>query len=143
MLKESQKFNENNIFEGMSSISALIKSIERGTNDRKIIEILFDTSKEKSKYRELRFLSAKSSQLGFKITKTSSEHIDELTTGNTHGGIIALCTERSIPYLSSENIKDNGVYFILDGVEDPYNFGYAIRSLYAAYKELNEEIRKN
>ena len=29
-------------------------------------------------------------------------------------------------------VVENGVYFILEGVEDPYNFGYAVRSLYAA-----------
>ena len=34
--------------------------------------------------------------------------------------------------LSAEKIKNNGVYYLLEGVEDPYNFGYAIRSIYAS-----------
>ena len=29
-------------------------------------------------------------------------------------------------------IKENGFYVVLEGIEDPYNFGYALRSLYAA-----------
>ena len=31
-----------------------------------------------------------------------------------------------------EYIKPYGVYYLLEGVEDPYNFGYAVRSIYAA-----------
>ena len=30
------------------------------------------------------------------------------------------------------NIKKDGFYVLLDGIEDPYNFGYCLRSLYAA-----------
>jgi 23S rRNA (guanosine2251-2'-O)-methyltransferase len=29
-------------------------------------------------------------------------------------------------------IAPDGVYYMLDGVEDPYNFGYSVRSIYAA-----------
>ena len=31
-----------------------------------------------------------------------------------------------------DQINDNGFYVVLDGIEDPFNFAYAIRSLYAA-----------
>ena len=30
------------------------------------------------------------------------------------------------------NIRENGFYVMLEGIEDPYNFGYCLRSLYAA-----------
>lgn len=33
---------------------------------------------------------------------------------------------------SPDQIKENGFYMILDGIEDPYNFAYAIRSVFAA-----------
>ena len=130
--KECDKFNNSNIFEGMSSISALLKSIENKSNDRRITKIIFSEEKLKSKSRELYFLKKQAEKHGFDIEITSPESIDMLTTGNTHGGIIAMCTERSLPSLDLSSIKDKGVYFILDGVEDPYNFGYAVRSLYAA-----------
>ena len=130
--KEISKFESSNIFEGMTSISALIKGFENNVTDRKIEKILFDKSKIKSKSHELSFLKAKSIQLGFELEMTDAATIDEITIGNTHGGIIAICSDRCIPKLSSLSVNPNGVYFILEGVEDPYNFGYSIRSLYAA-----------
>ena len=118
--------------EGMPSISALLKGIENGTNNRKILKIYFDKAKAKKKQAELRFLQAKSKELNFPIEWTDQETIDAMSIGKTHGGIIAECCERTLPTLCAESIRDRGVYFILDGVEDPYNFGYAIRSLYAS-----------
>ena len=61
-----------------------------------------------------------------------AEEIERLSVGNTHGGILALCTSRTIPTLKLENIQPDSFYVYLEGIEDPYNFGYAIRSLYAA-----------
>ena len=130
--KEFLKFGNSDILEGMSSISALIKGMENNGNNRKIEKILFDSSKIKSKHRELTFLRAKSRDMGFEIELVATETIDEYTLGNTHGGIIAICSSRTLPALSADDIFEKGVYFILEGVEDPYNFGYAVRSLYAA-----------
>ena len=50
----------------------------------------------------------------------------------THGGVIARCTERTLPSPTAENLPKNAFLCLLDGIEDPYNFGYALRSLYAA-----------
>ena len=61
-----------------------------------------------------------------------SGEIDAISTGSTHGGILAECTERTIPPLAEAKLKPDGFYVMLEGIEDPYNFGYAIRSLYAA-----------
>ena len=130
--KEEEKFISSDRLEGMPSISALIKGIEANTNPRRIIKILFDQEKCKSKKAELGFLRAKSKQLGFEIEMVSAEALQEISIGSTHGGIIAECTSRELPLLSADVIKKDGVYFLLDGVEDPYNFGYAVRSLYAA-----------
>lgn len=130
--KEEEKFVSSDRLEGMPSISALIKGIEANTNPRRIIKILFDQNKCHSKRAELGFLRAKSKQLGFEIEMVSAEHLQEICIGSTHGGIIAECTSRELPSLTDANLKKDGVYFLLDGVEDPYNFGYAVRSLYAA-----------
>lgn len=132
MIKEETKFTNSDLFEGMSSISALIKAIELQKNDRRILRILVDENRVKHKQAELRFLKAKSKQLGFTVETTDTETITQKTVGSTHGGIIAECTGRTIPTLQKNHIQENGVYFILEGVEDPYNFGYAVRSLYAA-----------
>jgi 23S rRNA (guanosine2251-2'-O)-methyltransferase len=116
----------------MSSISALIKAIESGKNDRKILNIIVDSEKRDKKSRELGFLKAKSLSMGFELQFASREDIDSVTIGSSHGGIIAQCTERNIPDLKADKILKNGVYFLLEGIEDPYNFGYSVRSLYAA-----------
>ena len=126
---------DGNVFEGMTSLSAIIqKSEQKDAHTRRILRVLFDSSKAKSKQRELDFLKRKAKTLDFTLEAVSSEEIDAYSTGNTHGGIIAFCTERKIPELKecAEQIKKNGVYIMLDGIEDPYNFGYSVRSLYAS-----------
>ena len=130
--REAEKFINSDRMEGMPSISAVIKGIEAKTNDRRIVRVLFDREKCKSKRAELGFLRAKSEQFGFSIEIVSSEEIQEKAIGTTHGGILAECTPRQIKNLEDASFKETGVYFLLDGVEDPYNFGYAVRSLYAA-----------
>ena len=67
-----------------------------------------------------------------KIVSTTSNEIDAMTSGTTHGGIIAVCTPRSFPELNVKNLTIRGFYALIEGVEDPYNFGYSVRSLYAA-----------
>ncbi len=129
MIKEETKFVPGNILEGMTSISALLNATG---NDRKIEKIWIDTEKRKSKSAEIGFLTARSHALGFPIEFVAAGQIDAVTLGNTHGGIIAFCTERHIPALTAEDIIPNGFYVYMDGIEDPYNFGYALRSLFAA-----------
>lgn len=121
-----------NVFEGMTSISALINTIKADKNARKIYEILFDKSKIKSKRPELSFLKANAEILGYTLKICDSSEIDALANGTSHGGIIALCGDRIIQNLSAEHIVPNGVYYMFEGIEDPYNFGNSIRSVYAA-----------
>ncbi len=134
MLKEEEKFGDSELLEGMSSISALIKAMEAtdSHNNRRILQVLIDETKKKSKMREIGFLRAKSRNLGFDIEFVESTTIDTMTVGSSHGGIVAICSPRSLPLLTADSIASNGVYYYLEGVEDPYNFGYAVRSLYAS-----------
>lgn len=132
MQKEIEKFAESNIMEGMPSISAVINAIKLNKTDRKIISVYVDKLKLKSKQKEISFLKHQSRELGFIIEFVDSDMIAEHTLGNSHGGIIAFCTQRTLPHLSLQNICKDGVYFMLEGVEDPYNFGYSVRSLYAS-----------
>ncbi len=128
--KENQKFVTSNVFEGMTSISAILNSPL--ALRRQIQEVWFDSAKKKSKSAELRFLIAKSHECGFPILFKSAQDIDAASIGSTHGGILAFCSNREIPTLMADAISQNGFYVYLEGVEDPYNFGYTIRSLYAA-----------
>lgn len=131
MIKESTRFIDSCVFEGMTSIRAIIKSIDENTSDRKIVQVLYDKSKIKKNTKNICYLKAVSQKYGFDVDECSSEIIDELTLGASHGGIIAKATSRTIPPLDdTAKIKSNGFYVMIEGIEDPYNFGYALRSLY-------------
>lgn len=130
--KEADKFLQNDIFEGMTSISALLNAPPSANNDRRILEVLIDSDKQKSKAREIAYLKHRADELGFAISYVSADDISKLTLGNTHGGIIALCSERTLTEFDTSLISDKGFYVLLDGIEDPYNFGYTLRSMYAA-----------
>ena len=133
MIKEESRFTDSCVFEGMTSIRALLDNIKEGLeNARKIEKILYDTEKERSKAKELGYLKKMAELYGFEIDGDSSEEIDRYTVGASHGGIIALCDKRNYPKLTKEHIAKNGFYVMIEGIEDPYNFGYALRSIYAA-----------
>ncbi len=119
------------LLEGMTSVSALLNT-EKEINDRKILRVYVDATKRQSKRAEIGFLTAKSHELGFPVEFVAPEKIDGMTSGTTHGGIVAVCSARTIPELTAVAIKPNGFYVYLEGMEDPYNFGNALRSLYAS-----------
>ena len=118
----------------MTSIRAVLKAFDNGISDRKIMEILFDEARADSRFKELNYLSKVANQYGFTMTKATSDEINKLAIGNSHGGILAKCTSRTISTLAEEadKISQNGFFVMLDGIEDPYNFGYSLRSIYAA-----------
>ena len=133
MIKEESRFKDSCVFEGMTSIRALIDNLkDEKDNARKIEKILYDTQKEKAKHKELGYLRKMAELFGFLVEGASAEEIESYTVGASHGGIIALCAERTYPKLIVNSIVENGFYVMIEGIEDPYNFGYALRSIYAA-----------
>ena len=132
MQKESIKFTSSTIFEGMTSIRAIIKGIELGVNDRKIEKILFDKAKLPKIAKEIGYLRAISDKYCFEIVDEQADNLDKITLGTSHGGIVAICKERTLPYLDKDiKLPERGFFTLIEGIEDPYNFGYAMRSLYA------------
>lgn len=132
MQKEELKFVDSTVFEGMTSIRAILRGIDNGVNDRRIEKILFDKEKIKKISKEVGYLKAVSSKYGFEIIETTSGELEKITLGNSHGGLVAITGERTLPYLSdASDIVNNGFYVMIEGIEDPYNFGYSLRSLYA------------
>lgn len=133
MQKESIKFESSTVLEGMTSLRALFEGRAEGVNDRPILRVLFDESKQKKDARELHFLQRKSEEYDYALQLSPSEEIDRLALGTTHGGVLAVCGERTLPRLSESLnlVEENGFYAMIQGIEDPYNFGYAMRSLYA------------
>ena len=124
--------SSNNIFEGMTSISAVIHSIRNEKSDRRILKVMYDRDRAKQKSRELGFLRHAAEELSFELVPCDCKEIDALTSGTTHGGIIACCTPRQFPDLNVNFLTNKSFFTLIEGIEDPYNFGYSIRSLYAA-----------
>ena len=133
MIKEESRFHDSTVFEGMTSIRAVLDNLkEERENARKIKKILIDNEKIKSKSKEIGYLKKMSELFDFQIDFVSNDEISSYTVGASHGGIIAFCDERSYDKISDKNIIDNGFYVMIEGIEDPYNFGYALRSIYAS-----------
>lgn len=122
------------LFEGMTAISAVLDPAISAFNDRRVTAVFVDKSRVEKKAREIAFLRRRAGELGFSVQEVKAEDLDALTSGKTHGGIVAVCSDRTIPRLaqSANSIRSDGFYVFLEGIEDPYNFGYTLRSLYAA-----------
>jgi 23S rRNA (guanosine2251-2'-O)-methyltransferase len=84
--------------------------------------------------RRLAFLRRLAAEAGIPIEAISRDELRSHATGGSHGGVIGLAGERR--YLTvSELLAGCGprpLLVMLDGVEDPFNFGQAVRSVYAA-----------
>ncbi len=132
MKKEITRFGDSVLFEGMTSLRACLRAMEEGIHDRRILRVLYDGAKASAKAKELGYLRAMSHKFGFSMEETDGETLDEMTVGSSHGGIVGECSDRTIPSLDAHaSLSDHGFYVLIEGIEDPYNFGYAIRSLYA------------
>lgn len=130
------KAQASEVIEGITSVSACIKAIDDGKPSREIYEILVDSAKASGgsdrTRRRIAYLKAKSAEHGFTLRFCTGEEISSVTSGNTHGGIAALVSRRHVKPLDSSDIIQGGFYMLFDGIEDPYSFGYSLRSLYAA-----------
>jgi 23S rRNA (guanosine2251-2'-O)-methyltransferase len=79
-------------------------------------------------------LRALARERGVGIDPVDAATIEELATGRTHGGVLALVgarRERGVAELIGE-VGEGSMIVMLDGIEDPFNFGQAVRALYAA-----------
>ncbi len=130
-MSDNETCSSTQLLEGMTSISALLAS-DAEINNRRIERIWIDRTKRRTKGAEIRFLQAKGQELCFPVEFVDPETLAKLTDGSSHGGIVAFCSERTLPALCAESITPGGLYVYLEGMEDPYNFGNALRSLYAA-----------
>jgi 23S rRNA (guanosine2251-2'-O)-methyltransferase len=84
--------------------------------------------------RRLGRLRALARERGVVIDQVEAELIDELASGRSHGGVLALVgprRSRTVAQLVAE-VGEGSMIVMLDGIEDPFNFGQAVRALYAA-----------
>jgi 23S rRNA (guanosine2251-2'-O)-methyltransferase len=132
MIKEEQRFLASSIFEGMVSFRAVVAGIKAGISDRRIERVIYDGKRKGKLAKHLSYVKAMSYKYGFELTEVDGSVIDSYAIGTSHGGILCFTSDRTLPALDNVKLRENGFYMMLDGIEDPYNFGYAMRSLYAA-----------
>jgi len=117
--------NEHAILEGRMSVAAALRA-----QSREIYCIYVDKA---ARFEVAAALQRLARSAGVKVEQVEREFIDSHSTGKTHGGVMAFAGERRFSQLA-DLIKGTSRAFVamLDGFEDPFNFGHAVRSLYAA-----------
>lgn len=131
MIKEDIRYGEGAVMEGMISFRAVIAGIETGVTDRTVLRVMFDGARKSALRRHLSYVRAMSEKYRFSMEEVSAEEIASHAIGSSHGGLLTFVSPRRLPDIS-EIALSSGFYVMLNGIEDPYNFGYALRSLYAA-----------
>ncbi len=129
--KNREFYEKYDVFEGMVSIRSVFEGIDSGACRRRLISVLFSEDSVKGNGKLLGFLKARSFVYGYELKTVQKSELEQYTVGNTHGGVILIAEKRTLPSTFTD-VKEDGFYVILDGIEDPYNLGYALRSVYAA-----------
>ena len=104
------------IFEGSISVKAVMLA-----NKRPIEKIVIDKKKHD---KDTSFIIAKAHELGIRVEKAEREDIDTLCAGSSYGG------DRQSDEL--DQLLNSKFLCLLEGIEDPFNFGYCLRNLLAA-----------
>ncbi len=111
------------IIEGNVSVKAALLG-----NRREVIRLIGDPKK---KDRDTAFIYRRAEERNIPVEFMERVQIDALAKGHTHGGLLAECGNRQYQELDACLGKD-AFLCLLEGVEDPYNLGYVIRTLYSA-----------
>ena len=113
------------ILEGHISVEAALKANSRP------IEKLFITSGVID--RDVSRIAREAERMGITVARVPAAEIDALAQGKSHGGVVALAGERRfVPLETLVAGVESPFVVMLDGVEDPFNFGQAVRAFYAA-----------
>ena len=83
MIKEETRFKESTIFEGMTSIRAILDNLkENKPNARKIEKILYDKDKLKSKAKEIGYLKKMADLFHFEMLFRARCNLGQMGYGN-------------------------------------------------------------
>ncbi len=113
------------VLEGFVSVRAALKARSRPIHAIMVRRDKWD--------RGIAWLEHAARDAGIPVERAEAAAIDAIAQGTTHGGVIARVGMRQFVPLDDLG-ADAGAPFVamLDGVEDPFNFGQAVRALYAA-----------
>ena len=112
------------LLEGNVSVKAAILG-----NHRKVEKLYYDKHKND---KDLNFILQRAKEKGIPCMPLEREEINAMATGRTHGGLVAQAGPRVYQELSECMHGKTPFLVLLEGVEDPFNLGYIIRTLYSA-----------
>lgn len=117
--------SEEIVLEGLAAVKGALLG-----RSRTIHELLVDRKRDD---RGTGWLVANARNRGVSVRKASREELDGIAGGSSYGGILARVGPR-IYTTPDALLPHSGAPFIvmLDGVEDPFNYGFALRALWAA-----------
>jgi 23S rRNA (guanosine2251-2'-O)-methyltransferase len=113
------------VLEGVIAVRAALHA-----HSRDLHRILVRAGKDD---RPVAQLEQRARAAGITVKRVAAEAIDSVASGTTHGGVVAVAGPRRYASLDELGAGETAPFLaLLDGIEDPFNFGYALRSLYAA-----------
>lgn len=116
---------EHGVLEGVIAVRAALHA-----RSRELHRILIRADKDD---RPVAQLEQRARGAGITVERVPAEAIDSVASGKTHGGVVALAGPRRFVSVDELGADATAPFLaLLDGIEDPFNFGYALRSLYAA-----------
>ena len=111
------------IVEGAIAVKAAMDS-----KFRRVEKIYIDVDKHTS---DVSFIIQQAYHNRLPVERCSRSKISDMAIGKTHGGIIAEVSERKFQSITTMIMKDSPFLALIEGVEDSFNLGYILRTLYA------------
>ncbi len=127
---------ERSVLEGHVSVLAVLEAESRPV-EQILLRALSRNARRSQRYTAAQIERA-ASERGIPVAHVEAAVIEQHASGQSHGGVVALVGPRRLLTLESllETAANQSghVPFVamLDGIEDPFNFGQAVRALYAA-----------
>jgi 23S rRNA (guanosine2251-2'-O)-methyltransferase len=113
------------VLEGVIAVRAALHA-----RSRELHRILIRIDKDD---RPMAQLEQRARAAGVSVERVPEDAIAEVAAGTTHGGVVAIAGPRRFASLEHLTATAEAPFLaLLDGIEDPFNFGSALRSLYAA-----------
>ena len=112
------------ILEGNVSVKAAVMG-----SCRNVTKLIIDREKHD---RDTAFIIHRAEEKNIPVEYVSRAEADAMAEGRTHGGV--LCEAGSRIFQSAEDCLKAEVplLFLIEGVEDPFNLGYIMRTVYSA-----------
>ena len=109
------------IVEGTVSVKAVLEANKRSLDTLYI--------KKGKSSRDISYIKKLAMQHGVTIEIMDEDGFNQITIGKTNGGIALSCGKRDGETIDS--LVEPKAIALIEGIEDPFNLGYCIRSLYS------------